>query len=72
MKYRFDEMFEENVNGALTPKRTVRIGPAVFGTSVTFRPGVSFGGVNIFDFKGFDIEADEENGVLVIKGFYKP
>ena len=71
MKYNFNQIFLENPNGTLTPRLTVQIGGAIFGPQVNFGPGVSFGGVNIFDFKGFPIEAEEENGILIIKGFYK-
>lgn len=71
-RYKFFEIFRENQDGTLTPTRTIRVGPATFGSSVTFGPGVSFGGINFFDFKGNDIQAEDENGVLVIKGFYRP
>ena len=73
MRYRFDELFTENQDGSLTPKKTIRIGAATFGPSVTFRPGVIFSGVNIFDFKGCAIEAEEDptTNILSVKGFYK-
>ena len=72
MKYKFHEIFRENPNGSLTPKITINVGgTATFGSGVTFSPGVSFGGVNFFNYKGLDIEAEEKKGVLVIKGFYQ-
>lgn len=71
MKFRFLEVFQKNQNNTITPKRNIRIRGAIFGPQVTFGPGISFGGVNIFDFIGFDIEADEEGDILNIKGFYK-
>lgn len=71
MKYKFDEIFRENSDGSLTPRRTVRIGSATLGPGVTFGPGVSFSGINIFDFKGADIEAEDKVSVLVIRGFYQ-
>ena len=71
-RYKFWEIFHENPGGTLTPIKTIRVGPATFGSSVTFGPGVSFGGVNFFDFKGNDIQAEEDNDVLIIKGFYRP
>lgn len=71
-RFLFNEIFSENpADNSLTPIRTIRIGSATFGSSVTFRQGVYFGGVNVFEFKGKDIEADEEGDVLVIKGFYQ-
>lgn len=71
MKYTFNQIFKEDDSGRLTPLRPIRIGAATFGSSVTFGPGVSFGGVNIFEYKGLDIDAEEDGEVLVIKGFYK-
>ena len=71
MKYKFNELFRENPDGSLTPRTTIRIKSSTFGSGITFGPGVSFGGINIFDFKGADIKAEDENGVLVIKGFYQ-
>lgn len=70
-RYNFNDIFRENPDGSLTPKRTIRLGAATFGSSVTFGQGVSFGGVNIFQFKGADIAGEEEGGILVIKGFYQ-
>lgn len=73
MRYKFDDLFTENPDGSLTPKKTIRIGSATFGSSVTFKPGVIFSGVNIFDFKGCDIEVEEDQAtkILSVKGFYK-
>lgn len=70
-RYNFYDIFRENPDGTLTPKRTIRLGAATLGSSITFGPGVSFGGINIFQFKGAAIAGEEENGVLVIKGFYQ-
>ena len=67
----FSEVFQENLDGTITPKRSVQIGSAIIGPQLTFGNGVSFGGVNIFDFKDLPIEADEVGDILVIKGFYK-
>ncbi|MBU0578223.1 hypothetical protein KJ742_06435 [Patescibacteria group bacterium] len=70
-RYNFNDIFRENADGTLTPKRTIQLGAATLGSSVTFGQGVSFGGVNIFQFKGADIAGEEDSGVLVIKGFYQ-
>lgn len=71
MKYQFEEIFEKNNNGTLSPKdKAISIGGVVFGPGVSFGKGVLFGGINIFDFIDKDIEADETNNVLVIRGFY--
>lgn len=71
MKYRFGEIFRENEDGSLSPTRTVNINGVTFGPGVSFGPGVLFGGINIFDFRGSDVEADTVGNVLVIRGFYR-
>jgi len=70
MRYKFNELFEEK-NGALTPKRTIKLKSVILGPSITFRRGVSFSGIDIFDFEGKGIEAEDMAGVLVVKGFYE-
>ena len=71
MRRPFTDFFRQNNDNTLTPIRPVNINGIVFGPGVTFGPGVVFGGVNIFDFGKNDIEADEINGVFVIRGFYR-
>lgn len=70
MKYKFGELFEEK-DGTLTPKRTIKLRSVTLGPSITFRRGVSFSGIDIFDFKGKGVEAEDVAGTLVIKGFYE-
>lgn len=70
MRYNFDQIFTENQNGQLTPIRPVNINGVTFGPGVSFGPGVLFGGLNIFDYKNNAIEGDEEDGVIIIRGFY--
>lgn len=71
MRYQFDQLFQQNPNGSLTPIRPVNINGITFGPGVSFGPGVIFGGVNIFDFLNAAIEADEVSGTLIIRGFYQ-
>lgn len=70
MRFRFYDLFRENPNHTLTPIRTIQIGGAVIGRGVTFGPGVIFGGIEIYNFRGNDIDAEEVDGVMVIRGFY--
>jgi hypothetical protein len=70
MRYNFDEIFDENVDGSLTPRRTIRIGGATIGPGLTFRQGVNFSGIDFFQIRGRAIEANEEAGILVIRGYY--
>lgn len=71
MRYNFNQLFRENPDGSLTPRFNIKIGGVTFGPSITFTKGVSFSGINVFDFKGSDIEVEQEGDVLVIKGFYR-
>ena len=67
----FHQVFKENEDGTLTPLRAIHVNGVTFGQGVSFGKGVSIGGVNFFDYKGLDIAAEEQNGVLSIKGFFK-
>ena len=70
MRYEFNQIFSESADGSLTPRRTIRVGGATFGSNITFRQGVIFSGIDFFQIKGRAIEGDEEGEVLVIKGYY--
>ena len=70
-RYKFFDIFQENPDGSLSPKRAINVNGISFGPGVSFGQGVSFGGVDFHRFKYSDIAAEEQNGVLVIKGFYK-
>lgn len=69
VRYRFFDVFQEAPSGGLTPRRRIRISGVEFSPGVTFTRGVKFSGVYVFSFYGQDIDAEEENDVLVIKGF---
>lgn len=70
-RFTFFDIFQKNSDGSLTPRRTININGVTFGPGVAFGAGVSFGGIDFFKFLHHDIAADDENGVLVIKGFYE-
>ncbi len=70
-RYKFLDIFQENSDGSLSPKRVISINGITFSPGVSFSQGVSFGGIDFHRFKYFDIAAEDQNGVLVIKGFYK-
>ncbi|MCK5247432.1 hypothetical protein KAR02_11060 [Candidatus Bipolaricaulota bacterium] len=70
-RYTFDTIFQDNPDGSLVPKRVISVNNITIGPGVAFGHGVSFGGVDLTKYRNFDIAAEEENGVLVIKGFYK-
>jgi len=70
-RHLFSEIFQENPDGSLSPLKQINVNGVIFGPGVTFGQGATFGGVNFHLFKNLDIEGDEQNGVLVIKGFYQ-
>lgn len=70
-RYRFLDIFQENPDGSLSPRRVIGINGITFSPGVSFSQGVSFGGVDFHRFKYSDIAAEEQSGILVIKGFYK-
>ncbi len=71
-KYKFLDIFQENPDGSLSPRRTINVNGITFGPGVAFGQGVAFGGVNFHQYKYIDIAAEEgSDGVLVVKGFYR-
>lgn len=70
-RYKFLDVFQENPDGSLTPRMRINVNGIEFGPGVSFGSGVVFGGVNFHQYKYLDIAAEEQNGVLVVKGFYK-
>jgi len=71
MRIKFSQVFAKKPDGSITPIRPIRIGGVSLGPGVSFSKGVSFAGVDISQYEDSDIEADEEDGVLIIRGFYK-
>ena len=69
-KENFYSIFKINDDGSIEPIRIVRIGGVQMSPGVRFGRGVSFGGINLFDYIGRDFEVEEENGLLIIRGIY--
>lgn len=71
MKYDYWDIFEDvDGDNRLTPKMPININGIILTQGVTFSRGVTWGGVDFFDYWGVPIEAEEINGILVIRGFY--
>lgn len=70
MRYNFNEIFKENVDGSISPIKRIRVGGIILGPEVTMGAGVAFGGVDFFQFKGHMIEADQDGEILVVKAIY--
>lgn len=72
MRQQFNQVFQEHNDGTIEPLRRVNINGVIFDRGVRFTSGVAFGGVDIHKFKGWDMEVDEVDGILIIRGFYPP
>jgi hypothetical protein len=70
-RYKFIDVFQENPDGSLAPKRVISINGITFSPGIAFSPGVAFGGVDFHRYKYLDIVAEEREGVLIIRGFFK-
>jgi len=70
LKLDFTEIFEDKPNGTITPRMVINVNGVTFGPGVALGSGVSFGGVNFFEYKHLKIAAEEKNGILIIRGFY--
>jgi hypothetical protein len=67
--YKFLDVFQENADGSLTPKRQIHVNGITFGPGVNFQKGVAFGGIDFHLYKYWDIVGQEQNGALNITGF---
>lgn len=70
MRIRFWEVFEENPNGSISPRTTIKVGGVILSPGVSFTKGVTFGGVDFFNYYGMDLEVDNVESILVLRGFY--
>jgi hypothetical protein len=70
-RFKFLDVFQENPDGSLTPKRQIYVNGITFGPGTIFQKGVAFGGVDFHLYKYFDIAGTEENNILKIEGFYQ-
>ena len=70
MRIGFWDIFKENQNGSISPISTIRVGGVTLSSGVSFTKGVTFGGINFFNYYGMDLEVEEENGIKIIKGIH--
>lgn len=67
----FLDVFTENPDGSLTPKKQIHINGINFGPGIVFQKGVAFGGIDFHLYKYWDIACEENGDILIIKGFYQ-
>ena len=70
MRVPFWDVFSQNRDGSITPRKMVSIGGVTMGPGVAFGAGVSFSGVDLAGIAGRDLEVQEVGGVTHIKGTY--
>ena len=70
-RYHFLEIFQENPDGSLSPRRLISVNGITFSPGVSFGSGVSFGGVNFHEYRYMDIAGEERGKILFIQGFYR-
>ncbi len=71
MRMSFDELFQRNADGMISPRVPVHINGVTMGPGPGSGGGVSFGGVDLPQFMGKDLDVEvREDGVHVIKGAY--
>ena len=69
-KLNFHSIFRLHNDGSIEPLRVIRIGGVQIGPGVRFGRGVSFGGIDIFNFIGRDFQVEEQQGVIILIGIY--
>jgi len=62
----YDQVFAINSNNTISPKIPVRIGGVTITPGVSFGSGVIMGGINLFDYRGRNLEGYIDNGMFVI------
>jgi len=69
-RYSFSDIFKENADGTISAKTKAQIGGATIAPEVKFTEGISWGGIDIFDYLGQDLMVEKEKGVSIIRGFF--
>lgn len=68
----FNEVFDENPDGSLSPKVRLNVNGIEFGPGgISFTRGVSFGGVDFSKYKGLPIAVEKVGDVFILRGFYE-
>lgn len=66
----FESLFITHPDGTVEPRQQVRIGGVTIGPGILFTRGVGWGGIDITQFIGHDLEITTDGGVVVITGIY--
>jgi len=70
-RYRFTDIFRENPDGSLSPKRSIEVSGTIFEPGVFFQKGVYVSGIDFHEYKNWDLAVEPNGKTFRIKGFYK-
>ncbi len=70
-RYRFLDVFQENIDGSLSPKIKINVNGVLLGPGVVIGPGVVFAGIDFHQYKYLDIAGEYIDDTFLIKGFFK-
>ena len=70
-RYNFSDIFQQNLDGSLSPKVTINVNGIQIGPGTTFAPGASFAGIDFFKFKNRPIAIEKIGDIFHVRGFYQ-
>lgn len=72
MRVSFNDVFNKNQDGSISPKVAINAGGVQMGVGVSFGKGVQISGIDIAAHAGKDLEIDKNSdGSVTLKGIYK-
>jgi hypothetical protein len=70
MRVSFNEIFDTS-NDRIAVRCPINVGGITMTPGISFSKGMSFSGIDLFQYIGKDVEIEKNNnGVVEIKGFY--
>ena len=70
MKTEFWKIFEYNINNVLVAKKDIGIGGLTIDKGYKIGRGITFNGIDLFQYIGHYLEVERYKGVYRIKGIY--
>jgi len=71
MRVPFNELFQVNPNGMISPKLRVNINGNIIGPGAELGSGAVVGGVNLHDIAGHQLEVEQQaDGLVIFRGYY--
>ena len=71
MRVPYDQVFQSNSNGSVSPRCSVHINGVTMSPGVSFTQGVAFGGLDVVAIRGHDLDIEQQGDVVVIKGYFQ-